>query len=92
MITVVEAYYQGVLGQRDTLLPSSRQVTFAVPVEKPKKFRFSTRGAMLSALTSFQVGVFGFLLGYGIADFESGFFGWLLGSSLGFLAGTLLSK
>lgn len=91
---MVEAYYQGVLGQRDTLLPSSRQFTqpFAALAETPKKFRFSTRGAMLSALTSFQVGVFGFLLGYGIADFEAGFFGWLLGSSLGFLAGTLLSQ
>ncbi len=86
---MVEAYYQGVLGQRDTLLPSSRQQTFAVPAEKLKLF--SSRGALLSALTSFQAGVFGFLLGYGIAGFEAGFFGWLLGSSLGFLAGTLLS-
>lgn len=96
MITVVEAYYQGVLGQRDTLLPSPRQFNqpFAVPAERPRKkeFRLFNRGAVLSALTSFQVGVFGFLLGYGTAGFEAGFFGWLIGSSLGFLAGALLSR
>ncbi len=96
MITVVQAYYQGVLGHRDALRPFSRPIDsiFTIPVDKPKKreFKFFNRSAVLSALTSFQVGVFGFLIGYGIAGFETGFFGWLLGSSLGFLAGTLLTR
>lgn len=91
---MVQAYYQGVLGPRDTLLPFSHPANLTVPVDKPKKreFKLFNRSAVLSALTSFQIGVFGFLVGYGIAGFEMGFFGWLLGSSLGFLAGALLSR
>lgn len=55
-------------------------------------FHFFNRHAILGALTSFQVGVFGFLIGYGIAGFEAGFLGWLLGCSLGLLAGTLVCR
>jgi len=93
---VVQAYYQGVLDPRDTLLSFSRPSDSnpTIPVEKPKKseFKLFNRSAIVSVLTSFQVGVFGFLIGYGIAGFEAGFFGWLLGSSLGFLAGAIVAK
>ena len=72
-----------------------------LPEEKPQApsrhvplagFHFFNRHAILGALTSFQVGVFGFLIGYGIAGFEAGFLGWLLGSSFGLLAGTLVAR
>ncbi len=65
--------------------PASRAVPLA-------GFHFFNRHAILGALTSFQVGVFGFLIGYGIAGFEAGFLGWLLGSGLGLLAGTLVCR
>ena len=56
------------------------------------EFRFFNREAVLGALTSFQVGVLGFLVGYAIAGFEAGFFGWLLGLSVGLLAGKMVAR
>ncbi|MBS3164926.1 hypothetical protein J4439_05845 [Candidatus Woesearchaeota archaeon] len=80
MNEVVQTYYDGMLGMPTLrVLPSIRRPSFE-------------RGTILTALTSFQVGVFGFLIGYGISGFETGFVGWLLGSSLGLLAGALLAR
>ncbi len=97
---MVDAYYQGVFGQRDTLLPiTPPQQRYIKPIraipKKPKilkPFNFLNRHAVLGALTSFQVGVFGFLVGYGAGGVEGGFIGWIIGLSIGVLGGVLLAR
>lgn len=60
--------------------------------EASKELMFFNRDATLGALLSFQVGVFGFLIGYSTYGLEGGTLGWILGLAIGLVARCLFVK